>query len=82
MAPLAVELDRSLRCLDPDTAALLERTVWDALALAARRSENGPTVAKDAMGYPLGHFEATVGSFANEPLEVAPDLPLPVREDW
>lgn len=36
----------------------------------------------DAMGYPAGYFEATEGSFANEPLECPPDLPLEKREPW
>jgi hypothetical protein len=37
---------------------------------------------KDAKGYPVGYFEATEGSFANEPLECPPDLPLEERESW
>jgi hypothetical protein len=36
----------------------------------------------DAKGYPAGYFEATEGSFANEPLECPPDLPLEKREPW
>lgn len=37
---------------------------------------------KDARGYPVGYFEATEGSFASEPLECPPDLPLEERESW
>lgn len=33
------------------------------------------------LGYPLG-YEATSGSFAQEPLELPPDLPVQVRESW
>jgi hypothetical protein len=36
----------------------------------------------DAMGYPTGYFEATEGSFAIEPLECPPDLPLEKHEPW
>jgi hypothetical protein len=36
----------------------------------------------EAKGYPAGYFEATEGSFANEPLECPPDLPLEKREPW
>ena len=36
----------------------------------------------DAMGYPTGYFEATEGSFVNEPLDCPPDLSLEKRESW
>jgi len=36
----------------------------------------------DSKGYPVGYFEATEGSFANEPLECPADLPLEKREPW
>ena len=67
MSNVALELDRTLRELDSDTASLLERAVRDALALAQRRQQAAPQL--DAMGYPAGYFEATAGSFADEPLE-------------
>lgn len=74
MSPLAFDLDRVLRELDSETAALLERAVRDALALAERRAV--PTGAVDALGYPVGYFEATAGSFVDEPLEA----PAEIRE--
>lgn len=40
------------------------------------------TAETDAKGYPAGYFEATEGSFANEPLECPLDLPLEKREPW
>jgi hypothetical protein len=80
MSPLAFDLDRVLSQLDSDTAALLERAVRDALALAERRV--APAVAADALGYPAGYFEATAGSFANEPLGAPEELPLEARESW
>ncbi len=78
--PLALDLDRALSRLDSGTAALLERTVRDALALAERRAERN--AATDAAGYPVGYFETTAGSFANEPLEAPQKLPMQIRETW
>ncbi len=78
--PLAMDLDRALSQLDSETAVLLERTVRDALALAGRRAADGR--ASDALGYPAGYFEATAGSFANEPLEAPEELPMQTREAW
>jgi hypothetical protein len=78
--PLALDLDRILGQLDSGTAVLLERTVRDALALAERRVANSG--ASDALGYPAGYFEATAGSFANEPLEAPQELPMQAREAW
>ena len=81
MSTIANELDETLRRLDPETALLLERFVRNAVALAERRSASrGEQV--DALGYPLGYFEATAGSFADEPLEVPVELPAQVRESW
>ena len=80
MSPLANDLDNVLRQLDPQTATLLERAVRDALALAEHRQRNSHSV--DELGYPVGYFEATAGSFAKEPLEAPRDLPLQTRESW
>jgi hypothetical protein len=78
MSSLALDLDRLLSRIDPETAALLERTVRDAIALAERRSPP----PRDALGYPAGYFEATAGSFVDEPLDAPPELPLQSRESW
>lgn len=80
MNALAQDLDRALSRLDSETASLLESAVRDALALAERRS--AILAARDAMGYPAGYFEATAGSFVNEPLDAPADLPLEMREPW
>jgi hypothetical protein len=80
VSPLALDLDRVLNQFDSGTAALLERTVRDALALAERRMKQG--AATDVPGYPAGYFEATAGSFAGEPLERPQELPLETREAW
>ena len=81
MSTVALELDQTLRQLDSDTAALLERAVRDALALAERRTTRHAETL-DRFGYPVGYFEATAGSFANEPLESPTDLPPTTREPW
>jgi hypothetical protein len=80
MSSLAYDLDRILSQLDSETAVLLERTVRDALALAERRAAYA--TATDALGYPVGYFEVTAGSFANEPLEAPAELPIETRESW
>ena len=40
------------------------------------------TLTADALGYPVGYFESTAGSFADEPLERPADLPMDSRESW
>jgi hypothetical protein len=77
MNTLAYELGRAFERLDSETAVLLERAVRDALALAERRSTLTSTT--DSLGYPVGYFEATAGSFADEPLESPDELPLERR---
>ena len=39
------------------------------------------TESLDAMGYPVGYFEETYGSFADEPLERNQPLQSDVRDD-
>ncbi len=80
MSPIASDLDSVLQRVDPQTAILLERAVRDSLALAERRHEAQQGV--DALGYPVGYFAATSGSFAGEQLEPPPDLPTQLRESW
>lgn len=50
--------------------------------IAAAHRQRAAIAETDAKGYPAGYFEATEGSFANEPLECPPDLPLEKREPW
>lgn len=79
MYSISQELDQALGRLDPETASLLEKTVRDAVALATTKLTAPET---DAIGYPVGFFESTAGSFANEPLERPANLPLEIREPW
>jgi hypothetical protein len=79
MSSLAIDLDNVLNRVDRETAALLEQTIRDALALAERRIQTAPA---DTLGYPLGYFEATAGSFAGERLDAPEELPMQPREAW
>ena len=80
MHTITRELEEALDRLDPQTASLLERTVRDAVAWVSRRSMT--MLATDNLGYPIGYFEATEGSFAEEPLDRPSNLPLERREPW
>jgi hypothetical protein len=80
MSTLALELDRLLSELDQESASALERTVRDALIAAKQRAAAG--AGTDRLGYPVGYFESTSGSFADEPLDVAPESPMHPRESW
>ena len=80
MSSVALDLDKMLSRVDEETAALLEQTVRDALAVANRRAEAAMPV--DALGYPAGYFESTAGSFSDEPLESPRELPMQPREPW
>lgn len=74
------DLAAALSHVDPQTAILLERAVRDSLALANQRNKSPQSV--DSLGYPLGYFESTSGSFAQETLERQPDPPPQSREAW
>ena len=77
MTQIAQDLEERLRQLDAGTAEHVESLVREVLALTSPTSQ-----AKDALGYPIGYFEATAGSFANEPLDRPDSLPLEEREVW
>jgi len=77
--PVAQQLDQLFGQLDPKTASLLEKVIQDAVELARRET---PVQQTDDLGYPIGYFEATAGSFADEPLERPANLPLETREPW
>jgi hypothetical protein len=80
MHNVSSELDQMLNCVDAETARLLAQTVRDAVALAGKRAATASP--SDEMGYPVGYFAATAGSFESEPLERSADLPLESRESW
>ena len=75
MSAIALKLQQTLASLDPADATLLDRLVDDALALVKSRAAKHAPTAVDANGWPVGYFEATAGSFANEPFDESPDSP-------
>lgn len=78
MSTLTTELEQALPHLDARTKAFVERVIREAIELA-KPNESLPL---DANGYPVGYFDATFGSFANEPLERAEQGNQKPREEW
>lgn len=74
MNRLAQELDKKLQQLDPKQAEMLRQMVRDAMKKVSTTSESDE--------WPEGYFDEILGSFANEPLERAPQGKLPERDDW
>ena len=81
MSSLLHDLATTLSRVDPQTALLLERAVRDSLALAEQRQRSLPQPC-DSLGYPIGYFDSTSGSFSAEPLDRQTDLPAQARESW
>lgn len=79
MNGVALELEETLRRLDPPAAAALEQLVRGALVLATRpTSERGallPAAAVDVNGWPVGYFERYAGSLADDDWEPPADPP-------
>lgn len=45
------------------------------------KAENGDAVELDENGYPIGFFEETAGSLADDPIERAPQGEFEIREE-
>lgn len=75
MNKIAKILDEKLQSLDPKQAEALASTVLEAIKQIDRSNDA-------ANGWPEGYFEETAGSFADEPLERAPQGELPERDEW
>lgn len=71
MSTLAADLQTTIAGLAPDAAIKLERLVRDAMALA--QPAKAKTLAVDANGWPLGHFEKYAGCLAGEVWEPPAD---------
>ena len=69
MHPLANELEQTLGKLESRSALALERWVRDAIALAQPAITTG-TVDSIGNRWPIGYFQKTAGSFANEPFDL------------
>lgn len=74
MNKIAKALDEKLRTLDPKRAEHLETIVRDAIAKIDAHAGSDD--------WPEGYFEEVLGSFADEPLERAPQGELPKRDEW
>ena len=80
MNTLALELAQVLSELDDRSARALERLVRDAMELARPAQANGAAPV-DARGWPVGYFEQTAGSFADEPFDLPDDPPPDLTPD-
>ncbi len=81
MSTLALDLQATLRKLDPDSATKLERLVRDAMDLAGPKDQAPDKKAEvDANGWPVGYFERTFGCAAGEEWDL-PDDPPPEPSD-
>ena len=74
MNKIAKLLDEKLQSLDPKQAEDLTSIVLEAIEKIEK--SGAPT------DWPEGYFEATAGSFADEPLERAAQGELPQRDQW
>jgi len=80
MSGITLELEQALNHLDARSASLLERLVRDALALVRQNIASSDITGSN--GWPVGYFEKTAGSFANEPFDLPDDPPPTPNPDW
>jgi hypothetical protein len=80
MSTLAVDLQTTLKQLDPDSASKLERLVRDAIDLV-QPTKSKPGVV-DANGWPIGHFEKFAGCLAGEEWDPPADPPPEPTPEW
>ena len=83
MSTLTLDLQATLKQLDPDSATKLERLVRAAMALVQPDKKAArPATEVDKNGWPVGFFADTAGCFANEPFDFPADLPLEHIANW
>ena len=80
MSKLAVDLQTTLKQLDPDSASKLERLVRDAIDLAQPTKTKPGAV--DANGWPVGHCEKFAGCLADEQWDLPDDPPPEPTPEW
>lgn len=80
MRAIAVELDKKLQSLDPDTAASVEQLVRDALQLAERKS--APAGDAAALAAHRAHIAKFAGIWAGDDFERPPQGEFEKREEW
>ena len=75
-----MDLQATLKELDPESATKLERLVRDAIALALpSKSKSG---AVDANGWPVGYWEKYAGCLAGEQWDLPADPPPDPTPEW
>ncbi|HWB01501.1 MAG TPA: hypothetical protein VG796_00665 [Verrucomicrobiales bacterium] len=82
MSDVCIELENTLRQLDPASASSLERVVRDVLKLAKQRRSSDADGGIDANGYPIGHFKHLTGSWADVEFELPDDSPPDASPAW
>lgn len=80
MSTVTLDLQATLKGLDADSAAKLERLVRDAIDLA--QPSKAKPVEVDAKGWPVGHFEKFAGCLAGEPWDLPDDPPPEPTPEW
>jgi hypothetical protein len=73
VSTLSLDLQAALDALDAESASKLERLVRDAIDLA--QPKNATSVAVDARGWPVGHFDKYAGCLAGEDWNPPADPP-------
>ena len=75
MNAIAIELDKKLQSLDPETAASVEQLVRDTLQLATRKQTNGLT-------WPPDFWQKIRADWGDEPFERPPQGEFESRKEW
>lgn len=75
-----MDLEASLKELDPASAARLERLVRDAIALAQPAKADSAEV--DSNGWPIGYWEKYAGCLAGEQWDLPVDRPPTPNPKW
>jgi hypothetical protein len=80
MTAIAIELDKKLQSLDPETAASVEQLVRDALQLAERKPDASRN--PDAIAAHRAHVAKFAGIWAGDDFERPPQGEFEKREEW
>jgi hypothetical protein len=80
MTAIAVELDRKLQSLDPETAASVERLVRDALRLAEKKS--APSRDPEAIAAHRAQIAKFAGIWAGDGFERPAQGEFEKLEEW
>jgi hypothetical protein len=81
MSTLTEDLEAAMNRLDTKAAARLESVVREVIELSAH-SMSEKREQPDSNDWPIGYFENTAGSFANEPFDFPVDPPVEPIANW